>query len=485
MGAMLFSEIKVNVPEIATKQLKLRTCNGLKRATLSSNWLMLFGFDGSQKVVEESLGDGKGIRVRLANPSDKNKKKVYQRVYNSRSANPLNPLKRRKERLIEIASQKLINSSLGKSCMHVHIVFKFGVLYFLPLEETQYKLIQNIDSNSKINTLVAMTGGVDCHVLEKNNFNVDTVISFRPNDSRDKSDYTEFDCMSTLVNSAPRVLVNEDIYKLNSNRLATLVGDTPITVGHFSLTCTDFSSLKTKKAKMDALENLTSTIDMFICMVNIISALAIPVIVIENVEGFSNHAANDILSLQLKRRGFKIHQRVYKSEQHGGLSLRKRMYLVATTLDAPIQLPEPDDSTNVNVWEDVILKHWDEIEQRDVTDTKVMKDAIESGRARVIDSTKTHSPAIARSQSQDPKDAVVVERNGRYYRLPVVVQKAINSIPETFDLDWAPLDKASQIIGQSICCSLHERIMASVRSHIIAAADKIRNNMHTSETNAA
>lgn len=173
------------------------------------------------------------------------------------------------------------------------------------------------------------------------------------------------------------------------------------------------------------------------------------------------------------------------SEQHGGLSLRKRMYLVATTLDAPIQLPEPDDSTNVNVWEDVILKHWDEIEQRDVTDTKVMKDAIESGRARVIDSTKTHSPAIARSQSQDPKDAVVVERNGRYYRLPIAVQKAINSIPETFDFDWAPLDKSSQIIGQSICCSLHERIMASVRSHIIAAADKIRNNMHTSETNAA
>lgn len=474
MAYALFNEVKVNIPEIATKQLKLRTCNGLKRATLSSNWLMLFGFDGSQGVVEESLGEGRGIRVRLAKPTDVKKKKVYSRYYKDRSANPLNPMKGRKERLIEIASQKLINLSLGENCEYVHIVFKLGVLYFLPIEEVQYKLLQKVDNDTKINTLVAMTGGVDCHVLEKNNFSIDVAISFRPNDSRDKSDYTELDSMSTLINSSPRVLINEDIYKLNLTRLAKLIGNNPITVGHFSLTCTDFSTLKTKKAKEAAIENLTSTIDMFIEAVKVIETFKIPVIVIENVEGFVNHAANDILSLQLKRRGFKIHQRVYKAEQHGGVSLRKRMYMIATTLDAPVELPTPEESTSVNVWRDVILKHWDEIKLRDVTDTKVMKDAIETGRARVIDSTKTHSYAIARSQSQDPKDAVVVERNGRYYRLPVSVQKAINSIPDTFDLDWAPLDKASQIVGQSICCSLHDKIMNSVRLHIINAAKKLR-----------
>lgn len=470
------NEVNVNVPELATKQLKLRTCNGAKRATLSSNWLMLYGFDGTQSVVEESLGAGKGIRVRLAKPSDKRIKKVYTRVYKDRSANPLNPIKGRKERQIEITRQKLINESLGEDCSYVHIVFKQGVVYFLRLEERQYKLLQNIKSDTKINTLVAMTGGVDCHVLEKGGFSIQAAISYRPNDARDKSDYTELDCMSTLVNSKPRVLVNEDIYKLNPNRLATLIGNTPITVGHFSLTCTDFSNLKNKKAKENSLENLTSTIDMFIQSLGIIDSLKLPVLVFENVEGFVNHAAYDILALQLKRRGFTLHQKVYRAEQHGGASLRKRMYLIATALDAPVELPQPIEST-VDVWNDIILKHWDEIKQRDVTDTKVLKDAISSGRARIIDSSKKIAYSLARSQSQDPKDAVVVERHGRYYRLPTVVQKAINCIPDTFDLDWAPIDKASQIIGQSICCKLHEKIMISVRNHIVEAAKKLAKNL--------
>lgn len=43
--ATLVKEISVNIPEVATKQLKLRTCNGKRRATLSSNWLVAFGFD--------------------------------------------------------------------------------------------------------------------------------------------------------------------------------------------------------------------------------------------------------------------------------------------------------------------------------------------------------------------------------------------------------------------------------------------------------
>ncbi len=466
------NEVKVNVPELATKQLKLRTCNGAKRATLSSNWLVLFGFDGTQGVVEESLGAGKGIRVRLAKPSDTRIKKVYTRVYKDRSASPLNPLKGRKERQIEITRQALISESLGDDCVYVHIVFKHGVVYFLPLQESQYKLLQDIKADSKINSLVAMTGGVDCHVMEKSGFSIQAAISYRPNDARDKTDYTELDCMSTLVNSSPRVLVNEDIYKLSPARLATLIGDTPITVGHFSLTCTDYSTLKSKKAKENSLENLTSTIDMFIQILPIIDNLKIPVLVFENVEGFVNHAAYDILALQLKRRGFNLHQQVYRAEQHGGASLRKRMYLIATSLDAPVELPQPEES-NVNVWTDIVLKHWDEIKLRDVTDTKVMQDAITSGRARIIDSTKKFSYSLAKSQSQDPKDAVVCERDGRYYRLPVVVQKAINCIPDSFDLDWAPLDKASQIIGQSICCNLHERIMTSVRNHIIEAARMI------------
>lgn len=485
MGAAIntgvFKEVQVNIPDIATKQLKLRTSNGSKRATLSSNWLMLFGFDGSKGVVEESLGKGKGVRVRLAEQGDTKIKKVYTRHYKERSANPLNPIKGRKERLIEIASQKLINESLGENCCHVHIIFKHGAIFFLPIQEQQYLLLQKLDAKAKINTLVAMTGGVDCHVLEETGFRIDTAITYRPQDARDKTDYTEMDSVSTLINSAPRVLVNEDIYKLDTSKLAHLVGNTPLTVGHFSLTCEDFSLLKNNKAKDNALDNLSSTIDMFIPALDIISVLKIPVIVIENVEGFASHPANDILHLQLRRRGFTIHQGVYRSELYGGKSTRKRMYLVATALDAPLSMPEPDPISTVNIWDDIILKYWDEIKERDVSDTKVITDALSSGRARIIREGKKLSPTLARSQSQDPKDAVIVERDGRYYRLPVSVQKEINSIPSSFNLDWAPIDKAAQIIGQSICCSLHKRIMESVRKHVVDAAKLLQSQFESSQ----
>lgn len=474
MSDLTFKEVRVNIPEIATKALKLRTCNGQKRATLSSNWLMLFGFDGTQKVVEESLGKGLGIRVRLANECDRKTKKVYVRHYKSRSANPLNPTKGRKERLIEISSQETLNESLGEDCWYVQVIFKQGVILFQPIQKQEYLLLQKLDADTKINTLVAMTGGVDCHTLERSGFDVKAVISYRPQDARDKTDYTEMDSASVLINSSPNVLMNEDIYKLDTRKLVNFLGKTPITVGHFSITCEDFSTLKNKTDKERAVIDLTSTIDMFVPVLSIVKNLKIPVVVIENVEGFANHAANDILTLQLRRSGFNVFQGIYDSSKFGGRSTRKRLYIVATSLDAPLDLPEEDPAVTANVWEDIVLKYWDEIKERDVTDTKVIADAITTGRARVITKDSKLSPTLCKSQSQDPKDAVIIERDNRYYRLPVSVQKEINSIPSSFNLDWAPIDKAAQIIGQSICCSLHSRIMASVRKHIVEAANLLK-----------
>jgi hypothetical protein len=51
----------------------------------------------------------------------------------------------------------------------------------------------------------------------------------------------------------------------------------------------------------------------------------------------------------------------------------------------------------------------------------------------------------------------------------------LNELPESFDLDWAPLDKAEQIIGQSISCALHHRIAQSVREHILGFAKSLSN----------
>ena len=456
--------LKVNVPEVATKLLKLRKANNKKIMTLSSNWLPLFGFHGDAQVVEEMIAPGKGYRIRLATDADTNTKKVYMREYKSRSANPLKADAKRVEQLVETAGQKIINEAMGDAT-HAHITFRYGELTFVPVNNAEYKLVQDLSTDDKINTLVAMTGGVDCSVLEQGGYNINVICEFRPQEKRDATDYTEMTSLSALVNSKPRVLCNEDIYQLNPQRLAEIVGSTPITVGHFSIQCDDFSTLKTKKQRQSSVDEMSSTIDMFIPVLGVIDALRIPVVVVENVTGFMESMAFDIFSLQLRRRGYRVEQQAFDARDYGGYTSRKRMYMVATTLSAPFSFPEPTEAAT-DLWNTVIAPHWDEIQTMEITGNKVMRDAVTTGRLRVITQDKPFAPTLTKAQGQDTKDAVVISHEGRYYRLPVSVQKALNGMPEHFDAEWMPKDKAAQVIGQSICCKLHHAIMDSVSKHI-------------------
>jgi DNA (cytosine-5)-methyltransferase 1 len=472
--------LKVNVPEVATKVLKLRTANDKKIMTLSSNWLPLFGFHGDARVVEEMIAPGKGYQIRLANDDDTKTKKVYMREYTSRSANPLKKDAKRVEQLVETAGQKIIREAMGNAD-HVHITFRHGVLTFTPVTNAERKLLQDLSQDDMINTLVAMTGGVDCSVLEEGGFRVDTVVEFRPQEKRDKTDYTETTALSALANCAPRVLCNEDIYTLDMNKLVGLIGDTPITVVHSSLQCDDLVSdgLKTREAKEKSLEDLSSTIDMFIPTLNMLDAIKPPVLVVENVPGFMGtkdkpNPINDIFCLQLRRRGYKVHQQIFNAKDYGGYTPRKRMYLVATTLNTEFNFPEQTGDRPFSVWNEVIVPNMEEIMTRDITDGKVTQDALSSGRSAIISKDKPFSPTMMKAQGQSTKDSIMIEIEGRYYRPSTQVLKQLNSLPESFDAEWMPIDKAAQIIGQSICCKLHHAIMESVSSHIRAVSNTFK-----------
>jgi DNA (cytosine-5)-methyltransferase 1 len=470
--------LKVNVPEVATKMLKFRHANDKKIMTLSSNWLPLFGFHGDAQIVEEMIAPGKGYRVRLATASDVKVKKVYLREYKSRSANPLKKDAKRVEQLIETTSKKIIGESMGDAD-HAHITFRHGEITFVPVTNAERKLLQDMSQGDMINTLVAMTGGVDCSVLEAGGFRVDTVVEYRPQEKRDKTDYTEMTALSTLVQSAPRVLCNEDIYTLDINKLKELIGNTPITVVHASLQCDDFTGcgLKTEEAKKKSLEEMSSTIDMFIPTLNLLDAVKAPILVVENVPGFmgskgQSNPINDVFCLQLRRRGYNVHQSVFNSSEYGGYTTRTRMYLVATSLDSPFSFPEPTASRPNRVWEEIIVPHMDEIMMLDITDGKVTQDALACGRSAVIHKNRPFAPTMMKAQGQSTKDSIMIEIDGRYYRPTVAVLEKLNSLPESFDANWMPIDKAGQIIGQSICGKLHHEIMASVKKHIEHAAGK-------------
>jgi DNA (cytosine-5)-methyltransferase 1 len=470
---------KVNVPEVATKLLKLRKANDKKIMTLSSNWLPLFGFHGDAQVVEEMIAPGKGYRIRLADKSDTKTKKVYVREYKSRSANPLKKDAKRVEQLVETAGQKIITESIGDAD-HVHVTFRHGEITFAPVANAEYKLIQDLSQDDKISTLVAMTGGVDCSVLEGGDFRVDSLIEYKPQEKRDKSDYTELTSLSALANCAPKVLCNEDIYKLDMNKFAKLMRGTPITVAHVSLQCDDFvQGVKSKEAKQDSLDDLSSTIDMFIPTLSMLDAIKPPVLVVENVPGFmgtkdQSNPINDLFCLQLRRRGYKIHQEVFNAKDFGGYTTRKRMYMVATTLDTEFTFPKATGERPFSVWDEVIVPNMEEIMTRDITDGKVTQDALSSGRSAIISKGKPFSPTMMKAQGQSTKDSIMIEIDGRYYRPSTQVLKQLNSLPESFDADWMPIDKAAQIIGQSICCKLHHAIMESVSSHIRAVSNTFK-----------
>jgi DNA (cytosine-5)-methyltransferase 1 len=477
---------KVNVPEVATKLLKLRKANDKKIMTLSSNWLPLFGFHGDAQVVEEMIAPGKGYRIRLADKSDTKTKKVYVREYKSRSANPLKKDAKRVEQLVETAGQKIITEAMGDAD-HVHVTFRHGELTFTPVNNAEIKLLQDLSNDEKINTLVAMTGGVDCSVLEAGDFKIDTILEYKPQEKRDKTDYTEITSLSALANCAPRVLCNEDIYTLDMNKLAALIGDTPITVAHVSLQCDDFTGngLKNKEAKAKSVEEMSSTIDMFIPTLNMLDAIRPPVLVVENVPGFmgtkdSTNPINDVFCLQLRRRGYKVHQQVFNAIDFGGYTTRKRMYMVATALESEFSFPEPTGQLPNRVWDDIIVPNMAEIMTRDITDGKVTQDALSSGRSAIITKDRPFSPTIMKAQGQSTKDSIMIEIDGRYYRPSTQVLKQLNSLPESFDAEWMPIDKAAQIIGQSICCKLHHAIMESVSSHIRAVSNTFKQSKQLS-----
>jgi DNA (cytosine-5)-methyltransferase 1 len=126
------------------------------------------------------------------------------------------------------------------------------------------------------------------------------------------------------------------------------------------------------------------------------------------------------------------------------------MYMVATKLGTDFAFPEPTGRMRDRVWDDIIVPNMAEIMTRDITDGKVTKEAITSGRSAVISKNKPFSPTMMKAQGQSTKDSIMIEIDGRYYRPSTQVLKQLNSLPESFDAEWMPIDKAAQIIGRTL-----------------------------------
>lgn len=462
---------------IATKKLSMKVSptTGKKKIAVSTNWLPLFGFEAGAEVIERSLGANKGIEIILLsdldsfvgntldlfNPEDvKLKKKiVYQREYKARKNNPL-------ETLIEVASQKIIDDSFPCDTTRVHVTFSQSRITITPLTTFQEDALKNITPESKHEVFAACTSGVDLHSLENTHgMSIHSVIDWRAVEARDgKRDLTETGAVSVLRNvKSIRNLFNEDITYIDASRLEAAVKDSPVTTFMASPVCDDFTNVKNNTAKEDSIENLTTSLDQSFDMLRCIYAIKPPVVCFEQVRGWYKSDAYKVLSIRLRKLGYKENVLIADPRDYGGTTSRVRGYGVFTVLDAPFEFEDKTQRSDETIW-GLVQNHLPEC--RDVSHSKSINDGKACGRLRIINKDSLHSPTFLKSQPRMAKDSVVIEDEGKFYWPSEDLQKSLMGILPTFTTDAVSKDIGSEILGQSIDGAVHDSVIRSLKKHI-------------------
>jgi DNA (cytosine-5)-methyltransferase 1 len=455
----------VHQPKVITKNLAFNCVGNSKKVRLSSNFLQVMGFKPGQRVKAIQDGSMKGFSVIHAEDGPQ---QVYSRSYRrGRSNSPL-------EAVMEFGGKALIQGAFPAYTQRFHVDMRPGRVRFTPMANRVHAIHSKLRKSSPFNAFVGLTGGVDIHCLESLGWTAQIVLEHRPQEARDLAmgrNLTEVNALNTLVNGSPRILINEDIYHFEIDRLEQLLADAPpITLCHFSLGCDDHSTAKSQRAKEQSFDDLSTMYDMVYPVLKQIEHIGPAAVVVENVKQFASSGAGKILTTTLRRLGYHLTEVTRNALDAGGLQGRERYYLVASIYPG-FQAPTPTDR-NVLPLHDLIIDHLPEC--RDVTNTKSIIGRPAKGRAMppYITVNSTHCPTILKSQDRGISDAVYVEHEGRIYKPSLGLLKALMSIPGEFNVDWMAKEQATETLGQSIDYRLHHSVMAALTQHLEANLGK-------------
>ncbi|MEL0637704.1 DNA cytosine methyltransferase [Marinomonas sp. TI.3.20] len=340
-------------------------------------------------------------------------------------------------------------------------------LHYMNIELTKCKPIQAPPvSSNPLECFVGFSGGFDAHLLEREGFDVTSALEWAPPEKRDTTDKSEHYALSLMMNTNVKHLFNEDIYFANIPFIAEL--NKNIGHAHFSLSCTDFSSLKTKKARAKAIDELTTSRDMFVPTLKLISKMAPLTLSVENVPNFANSAEYQIFISRLERLGYKVCTHTLNAPHFGGLTSRKRMYIFATRLNLSLEHfgEVQTKSATISAW-DAVKSDFNNM--RDVSHTKSVQKGIDTGRIRPLKEGDKVGPAIFRSQNRQLKDTCYLLHNNKYY-LPTVNQlRALSGMPESFKMNFLSIEQQTAIIGQGIDAELHTAWIERIKIYLLAA----------------
>lgn len=451
--------LKINIPKVATKQLKLQNCNTGRKLVVSTNWLVLFGFETNLRVKEQLIGIGKGIKISLANQDNTKTKKVYTREYKSRRNNPI-------ETMLDIRSQKLLDEAFPKDTQTVHIQFTYGEILITPMSNRKAAAINQFKKSNN-ECFIACSSGVDAVSMVQKGFKVETLLEYRPNEKRDKNDFSETGALNALANVEINHLINEDIMNLDIEKIAKLCSKSNYTNAIFSIQCDEFSNAKANSLKEVSLNDGSSSIDMVIDAINLVSKFNFPTLTVENVPNFFISYAGKILISRLQKFGYRVFWDKFDARDFGGLTSRVRGYLFATMLPANFEMPKPTNKNEIPIWD--LLKFDARIasgELRDISHIKTLQEGIKAKRARFITRTSLYSPTVLKSQNRCAKDSIFIhdDLNNKYYFTSNELLSELMGIEMNFNAVGETI--ASEIIGQSLELPMHNALLDSINKHL-------------------
>lgn len=454
--------IVAHQPGVITKQLAFNVLNDIRKVRLSSNFLDVMGFKAGVGIKVDTVSDLGGFSVTPA-ISTQQTHQVYQRRYPARGRcnNPL-------ETVMEFSGQKLIDQCFPRYTERFHVEMRPGRVVFTPVKNRAFSIADKFRKTSPFRAFVALTGGVDIHVMESLGWKAEIVLEHRPMEARDKAvgrDLTEVYALNTLVNSAPRILLNEDIHHLELDRLGALLAECPpIGLAHYSLGCDDHSNAKSPKDKKRSLDDLSTMMDMVYPALKQIEIMNPATILVENVPNFMSSGAGAMMTTSLRRMGYFVTEMVLNGLDFGAFQARQRYYLVASVFPG-YEPPVPQPRNTKPIWP-VIEKHLAGC--HDVTGQKSIKarETTTRGLPPYLNRDSVSCPTILKSQDRGVKDAVYVEDNGKIRKPSVELVQELMSIPESFNVSWMAKEQATETLGQSVDYLLHSAVMESIKLHL-------------------
>jgi DNA (cytosine-5)-methyltransferase 1 len=455
---MIDKSIALNRPATLTKELALsHHAEHGRRVVISSNFLDAFGFSPNCRYDRTAIGNGAaGFALRLA---PEGVQQVYRRAYTRRRSNPF-------ESQIHINAREFLDHTIPTWSERVHVTMKPGELLVRPVPNHAFHIRKlHRDPRTALSAFMALSSGVDAYSIEKQGFKIAAIVERRPEEAHDGTqNFTESGVLTAVANVSPFAVFNEDITRLDMGHVREALGDRPISMLHACVQCDDHSRLKNNSDKRRAVLDGTSTRDMVYDVLRLAETLRPATVLVECVEPFAGSSECDMLAVRLRRWGFDVQVAVLDARDHGGYSSRRRAYLVGSLFPG-FTFPEPTPRRTTPIWPDFA----DEIAKcRDVSGSSSVQKGMAVGRDGHLTPEATYAPTLVKSQSHMPKDALYLRTSDGRVLFPTEKMFArLNEIPDDFTFEATTATLALEQIGQSISFSMHDRLIASLKEHLL------------------